>query len=173
MSKEIEDAIDLENWEEARTLIRNELKRYPRNHWLITRLGLTYYEQRQYKRSLHYSEKALSLAPNCPLVLWDYAGCLDMLDRTKEAISVYKRIIKKGINNIAHGECGEGNVRARRLVADCHYRLARCYLDIDQSKEAIREFKHHLSLRGSGCRSIYNIKEIREELQNLKIKVAP
>src|SRR5512146_1689372 len=108
MGNVIEEAIKRENWEKARSLIRSRLKRFPDDHWLITRLGLTYYEQKQYKRALRYSEKALSLAPHCPLVLWDYAGSLDMLQRSEEAIAVYKRIVQRGVNQIAYGKCGEG-----------------------------------------------------------------
>ncbi len=168
MSKEIEEAIELENWEKARALIKSQLKQFPNDHWLLTRLGLTYYEQRQYKRSLHYSEKALSISPHCPLVLWDYAGSLDMLQRTEEAIAIYKRIIRRGIDQIAYGECGEGKARARGLIVDCHYRLAHCYQDLGHWKESLREYKRHLSLRGPGCHSIYDIKQIRQEALHLE-----
>ncbi len=172
MSKEIEEAIRQEKWKEARALIRSKLKQFPEDHWLITRLGSTYYEQRQYKHSLRYAEKALSLAPNCPLVLWDYAGSLDMLQRPKEAIAIYKRILKKGVNQIAYGECGEGKAWARGLIADCHYRLAHCYRELGQWKEALREYKRHLSLRSPGCRSIYDIKKVRKEVLNFEGRAA-
>jgi len=167
MGKQIEKSIELEHWEEARALIRSELKRHAGDHWLLTRLGLTYYEQRQYKRALRYTEKALAIAPNCPLVLWDYATSLDMLEHREEAISIYLRIIKRGINRIANGECGEGKAWARGLVADCHYRLAHCYRDLSQHENAIKEYKRHLSLRGPGCRSIYHIDKVRKELRNI------
>jgi tetratricopeptide (TPR) repeat protein len=168
MSEEIQKAIESENWEKARSLIRERLKKSPGNHWLITRLGLTYYEQRQYKRSLNYSKKAIKIAPNCPLVLWDYAGSLDMLNYKKEAISIYKRIISKGLNQIAYGKCGEGKAWARGLIADCHYRLACCYKDIGCFKKSLEEYKYHFALRGPGCHSVYNIKEIRKEVLKLK-----
>lgn len=171
MSKEIEELIELEKWDEARAVIRERLRKSPDDHWLFTRLGLTYYEQKQYRRSLYYTEKALAIAPDCPLVLWDYAGCLDMLKRTEEAISVYGRIINSGINRIAFGECGEGKAWARGLIADCHYRLSCCYSDLDDLKKAVKELKMHLSLRGPGCRSIYNIQNIRKELQIFEKKM--
>jgi tetratricopeptide (TPR) repeat protein len=102
MTKAIESAIETDDWPRARVLIRSALKRDPDSHWLLTRLGLTYYEQRQYKRAIQYSEKALALAPHCPLVLWDYAGCLEMLDRTQEALAIYRRLLRRGINRLAH-----------------------------------------------------------------------
>jgi len=163
MSKAIEKAIEKNDWPRARALLRRALKRDPDSHWLITRLGLTYYEQRQYKRALHYSEKALALSPRCPLVLWDYAGCLDMLGRPKEAISIYRRLIRRGVDRIAHGDCGEGIAWARGLVADCHYRMAHCYRDLGNTRQAVVSHRRHLALRGPGCRSSYPIDKVRQE----------
>src|SRR5262245_20839579 len=127
MSEEIEKLIAAENWKAARTLIRVALRKKPDSHWLLTRLGLTYYEAYKYEKALFYTERALELTPNCPLALWDYAGDLDMLGRTREAIYIYKKLVKRGVEGIAYGDCGEGLAWARGLVADCLYRLAKCY----------------------------------------------
>ncbi|NOU35848.1 MAG: tetratricopeptide repeat protein [Kiritimatiellaceae bacterium] len=167
MSKLIERALEEERWFEARVLIRDALQQEPDNHWLITRLGLTYYEQRQYKRALQYTRKALALAPQCPLVLWDYAGCLEMLDQPQEALDIYRRLIRRGVDRLADGDCGEGIVWARGLVADCHYRVARCYQACDNKKQARTAYRRHLALRESGCRSIYPKSEVKKELQQL------
>jgi len=167
MSKAIERAIETEDWPRAGTLIRSALKCEPDNHWLLTRLGLTYYERRQYERALLYSEKAFALAPQCPLVLWDYAGCLDMLDRTQEALSMYRWLVRRGVERLAHGECGEGIAWARGLVADCYYRIAHCHRVLGDRTRAVASYRQHLALRGPGCRSIYSIAEVRKELQSL------
>lgn len=96
MSKEIEKRIESENWRGARKLIRAALREEPNNHWLVTRLGLTYHEERKYKKALVYEERALALATHCPLVLWDYAGTLDMLGQTKPAINIYQKLASIG-----------------------------------------------------------------------------
>ena len=168
MSKAIERAIEVDDWPKARSLIRAALERCPDNHWLLTRLGLTYYEQRQYKRALRYIEKALALSPRCPLVIWDYAGCLHMLGKYKEAIAVYKRLTTRGVDRIATGDCGEGKAWARGIVADCYYRAAQCYRKLDNRKRAARAYRRHLALRGPGCRSIYGIGDVRRELLSLE-----
>jgi hypothetical protein len=62
MSKVIEAAIRSQRWKKARQLIRAELKEKPDSHWLLTRLGLTYYEERAYRASLLYSQKAQTRA---------------------------------------------------------------------------------------------------------------
>jgi tetratricopeptide (TPR) repeat protein len=65
----IEKLIEAEDWERARGLIRAALRAELADHWLLTRLSLTYYEQRRYRTALRWSDKALALGPDCPLVL--------------------------------------------------------------------------------------------------------
>jgi tetratricopeptide (TPR) repeat protein len=163
----IEKAIHVEDWPKARKLIKAELFNYPDDHWLLTRLGLTYYEQGQYKRALQYSEKALTIAPDCPLVLWEYAGTLEMLGRVSDAMSIYQRLIKKGVKRVAYGECGEGLAWAKGMICDCYYRLAHCYIKQKNPRAAMKSFKKHISMRGAGCRSIYPIREVRAEIKAL------
>jgi tetratricopeptide (TPR) repeat protein len=168
MNSKIEALIEAEDWPSARRAIRAELRSSPKHHWLLTRLGLTYYEQRRYRRALEYALLALSEAPNCPLVLWDYAGTLQMLGQHQAALKVYRRLIRRGMTAIAFGECGEGLSWARGLVADCHYRIAGCYKALRRPKLAIKSLQNHLSLRGLGRRSIYPLAKIRRDLRNLQ-----
>jgi hypothetical protein len=88
-----------------------------------------------------------------------------MLKCPGDAMNVFHRLIDRGIDAIAFDECGEGLAWARGLVADCHYRCAHCYLRLDNSTAAIEEFQKHLALRGPGCRSIYPIAVVRNELE--------
>jgi len=167
MSAEIENAIDSENWVQARKLIRARLNKSPDDHWLLTRLGLTFYEQRRYLKALEYSERAKAVAPDCPLVLWDYAGTLEMLDRPADALKVFERIVDRGIESVAFGDCGEGLRWARGLIADCYYRMAHCRKSLGHLQQARRDYEQHLALRGPGCRSIYPISKVRKELAQL------
>lgn len=168
MSTRIEAAIARSDWRGARRLIRIALRRQPANHWLLTRLSLTYYEQYQYQLALRISKKALAMAPACPLVLWDHAGTLDMLNRTQEAIAIYKRLARRGPLAIARGECGEGLARARGLVADCLYRLGQCYSDIGRPRAARQALGKALAMRGPGCHSIYTLAETRAKLNQVQ-----
>jgi len=83
------------NSDNALTL-RRRLKAEPHHHWLLTRLSSVYYEQRRYVLALKYAEKAFAEAPSCPLVLWDYAGVLQMLGRHDESLDLYARIVTRG-----------------------------------------------------------------------------
>lgn len=163
----IELEIAHENWGNARKLIKAELRHDPDDHWLLIRLSLTYYEQREYSTALGFSSKALKAAPFCPLVLWNHAGALEMLGRTREALAIYHRLIKRGVDRIAYGACGEGLAKARGLVADSLYRLAKCYKTINKPEQAINAYKRHLAMRGPGCRSIYSLRAVRKELNDM------
>jgi tetratricopeptide (TPR) repeat protein len=160
METDIESLIREGRWSEARKAITTELRIDPTSHWLITRLGLTYYEQRKYSRALTFAARALELAPRCPLALWDFAGALQMLDRDTEAIAIYQRLIRRGPLRIAKDPCGEGLARSRGLVADCHLRLSDSLRSIGEESGAERHFVKHLDMRGPGCQSIYPLKDI-------------
>jgi tetratricopeptide (TPR) repeat protein len=165
MSRDIEQLIRAEDWGGARTLIEEELAAEPQNHWLLTRLALTYYEQYDYQRALQISEQAYAQAPHCPLVLWDYAGALDMLQRHEDAIRIYRQLIRRGVESIAYDKRGEGIGRARGLIADCYYRLSACYRASGRERAALRAFIKHLDMRGPGCFSIYRLKDIGGEFK--------
>jgi tetratricopeptide (TPR) repeat protein len=140
--------------------LRQRLKVEPRHHWLLTRLSSVYYEQGRYALALKYAEKAFAEVPSCPLVLWDYAGALQMLGRHNEALDLYARIVTRGVNNVANGECGEGRAWARGLVSDSHYRASLSLKAIGNERASLSAFEQCLDLRGPGCRSIYQLNEL-------------
>jgi tetratricopeptide (TPR) repeat protein len=164
MGSAIESAIKRDDWKGARRLLRAALRRQPDSHWHLTRLALTYYEQHDYRRALSIEERAYDIAPHCPLVLWDLAGTIDMLGRHRDAIAIYRKLIRRGVESIAFGDCGEGLAWARGLVADCWYRLAHCQSKLGCGAYAVRCYRRHMAMRGQGCRSIYRLEEVRREL---------
>ena len=166
-ARQIESAIARDQWETARRLIRRWLRRSPNDHWLLTRLALTYYEERRYQTALKYELRALQSAPYCPLVIWDYAGTLDMLGRRKEALKLFKWLTSWGEDELAYGDCGEGIRAARSMIADCHYRIARIFEKQGQRKKAVAAYKEHLSRRTRGTRSIYPLSEVKRRLTAL------
>jgi tetratricopeptide (TPR) repeat protein len=163
----IEKAIAVDDWPRARKMIQHELKRDPNDHWLLSRLALTYHEQRQYRRALHFDVKALQIAPYCPLAIWGYAGTLEMLDRDKEALQLFRWLVSLGEQDLAYGECGEGIRAARSLIADCHYRIARIWEGMGQRKKALTSYAEHLSRRQRGTRSIYPFREVNARYKQL------
>jgi tetratricopeptide (TPR) repeat protein len=163
----IERAIGADDWVGARKLIRHELKRDSNDHWLLSRLALTYYEQRQYLRALDIEAKALQIAPYCPLTIWGYAGSLDMLGRQREALKLYRWLLSVGEQELAYGDCGEGISAARSLIADCYYRVALIWEEMGQRKKALAAYAEHLARRRPGTRSIYPLREVKARYKRL------
>jgi tetratricopeptide (TPR) repeat protein len=139
--KLIEKAVQAEDWVGARRVIEAVLRHKPKDHWLLSRLALTYYEQREYEKALYWDAMALQEAPYCPLAIWGYAGSLDMLRRFSEALSLYRWLLSWDEKELAYGDCGEGIRRARSLIADCHYRIAGIWEKKRQWKRALAEFR--------------------------------
>ena len=159
--KLIEKAIKADDWIGARRLIKAELKSAPKDHWLLSRLALTFYEQRQYKRALYWDARALHVSPYCPMAIWGLAGALDMLGRHSQALSLYRYLLSWGEEQLAHGECGEGILKARSALADCRYRIACIWQEKRQWKRAAAEYEKHLAARKKGHGSIYPIRVVK------------
>jgi tetratricopeptide (TPR) repeat protein len=169
--KTIEKFLDADDWIAARRLIKAELKRDPKDHWLLSRLALTYYEQRKYDRALYWDTMALQQAPYCPLAIWGYAGTLEELGRYDESLSLYRWLPSWGEEYLAHGDCGEGIRRARALIADCHYRIACIWEKKRQWKRAIVEFESYLAMRKDGHGSIYALRDVKLQYEEMLGKV--
>jgi len=167
LSKRINQLFAQEQWAKARALIQGELKKDPANHWLLTRLGTTHYEQGDYQEAYKFAKQAQTLASNCPLVLWDMAGALDMLGREKEAILMYRKLFFRGAQGLANDECGEGITWANALLTDCLYRLGGCYRHLGQSEQALWCYRKYVDLRSLGIRSIYRLGDARKPIIEL------
>ena len=166
LGAKINKLLDLGKYSDARRLIMRALRAEPGSHWLLTRLGVTYYEQHRYREALKAARKALKLAPRCPLVLWDYACDLDMLENERAAIKIWKQLIRRGAKSLAYEECGEGIRWAGSLINDCRYRIGSSYLDLGDREKAVRYMRAHLAHRPSGgAASIYTLKDVRSRLR--------
>jgi tetratricopeptide (TPR) repeat protein len=165
-SEAVEALLAAEEWTRARRAIEIELRLSPDSHWLLSRLALTYYEQRDYKRALEIERAALRLAPRCPLSLWGLAGSHDMLGQSGDAAALYLRLIRRGEERLAYGTCGEGLRWARGLVADCWYRLGAIREKQGDVMGARAALRRHLSRRRGGA-SIYGAHEARFRLKAL------
>jgi len=156
-----------EDWNRAIELNSRLLKNEPDNHWLITRLSSSYYEARQYRKALFLAKKALSIDPYCPLALWDYATSLDMLERESEAILIWKKLLKRGAERVAYGDCGEGIRWAESLMNDCRYRIGRSYVRMGKISTGKKYYKMHLNHRKAGLPSLYSRREVEAQLRKL------
>ncbi len=167
-SQRIWELLSGDEYDEARALLLDELRRFPDDHWVLTTIAVTYYEQRDYERALEYNLEAIELAPTCPAVLWDYANTLDMLEREEEALRIYRSLLRKGIRRIAHGQCGEGMRWAKGLVTNVHYRMATSYAAIGRRDLAMKHIRTHIARRRQRSPSIYTLQEARRVLDQIE-----
>lgn len=163
----IEKLIATKKWTKARALIQEELLSKPTDHWLWTTLGLTYYEQRQYEKALRCSRRAVELAPNCPLVLWDYAGTLYMNRKETAALAIWNLLLDMDPEEVAYGECDEGMDWALQLLNDVHYRMGCCHQWLGDDDKARVSFDKYLHNRRHGVGSIYDIAEVKKRLAEI------
>lgn len=144
--------------------LKRVLARNPRDHFALTRLGSIVYEERRYREALTLSRKAFAIAPHCPLVLWDLAGSLDALGKRQHAIAIWRGLLRRGVQRIAMGRCGEGEIWARSLLTDCRFRLGEAYGETGRADLARRHLQRYLAERKIGARSIYTMREARDLL---------
>ena len=167
MLKEYYYLYDMEEWKQARTILLRLLKIEPNNHWILTSISSTLYEERKYKQALKYSQKAYLLDEKCNLVLYDYANVLDMLGLELDAIKLWKSILNKGLFNIAKGHHGEGILKAKIMMNNCRFRIGSSYLDIGDKKNAKKYLILHLKNRNRGLPSIITKKEVVKLLDSI------
>ncbi len=120
----LDKLLEREDWYRARQLLQAALKYSPDDHWLISRIGLTYYEDGKYRVALRHQIRAAKLAPGCSLVKWELAGCLDMLRRDSEAAQIYRSLSRASPRLARKDGCFEGVVWLRGLAADSLFRLS-------------------------------------------------
>ncbi len=166
----VEKLIQEERWVDARRVIEELLNKDHEDHWLLARLSTTYYEMGDYEKALELADKALQIAPDCPLALWDRAGALDMLCREREALDVYENLLSRGLESIAEEECGEGEEWAAGLMADCVFRIATIAQDIGDKERAVRIYHNFLGMLDSGAQGIYSLEEAIERIRALTPK---
>jgi tetratricopeptide (TPR) repeat protein len=164
----IESLLAAKQWSKARALIYDEMLSNPIDHWLWTTLGLTYYEQHKYEKALKCSRRAVELAPNCALVLWDYAGALYMNGQESAALAIWTILLGMDIQEVAYGECSEGMDWALQLINDVHYRMGRYFQHRGQVQLARTSFEKYLHNRRHGVSSIYDADDVKKLLGELK-----
>jgi len=156
-----------EEWENAKTILEEELTRLPEDHWIVTQLAEVNYEMRNYDVALQLSEKAIALAPNCPLVINDYANMLYIHEKYSESISLWKLLSNKGTKRIANDVCGEGINAASSLLNDSRFRIAVAYQHANDTKHALLYLKLHLKNRRRGVFSNFTKSEVLNRISKL------
>jgi tetratricopeptide (TPR) repeat protein len=164
--RQIDELIDNEQWQQARALIEQELRGEPDNHWLLTRLGETYYEQRHYKQALPWLLKSLDIVPDCPLTLWHLAGTLDALGYHAGAVRLYTWLLESR-KMAADDPCWESTEWTAALKTDCVFRLGLAFQHLRKKDKAEHCFRQYIDLLLAGAEGSYSAEEAMRHLREL------
>lgn len=161
IEKKIEKFYRSEDWNKAKIVTLQNLKKNPKNHFLWTRLASIYFEQKNKEKSLSAAKKAYVLSPNCPLVCWDYGNALVGTGHHNRAVIVFKRLLRMNVKGVARGKCGQGLKNAQKLVNDTKYVLGICLYEMGLKQESLKFINDHIRNRKKGVKSNYPLSVVK------------
>jgi tetratricopeptide (TPR) repeat protein len=168
-TRTVESLIHDEAWDEARALIERELTKQPDDHWLLTQLGVTYYEQGRYRDALRPLLASLEIVSDCPLTLWNLAGTLDALGKPKVALRIYVWLLRSK-KTAEVDPCWESAAWADALKTDCVYRAGVCFEHLGRRESAANCFRQYINLVLAGMNGTYPVEDAARHVRELNGK---
>jgi len=153
-------------WEKARQLLENEREKEPNNHWVLTQLGVTFYEQKKYSQALQLFRASLAIVDDCPLTLWNLAGALDSLENHRAAAKIYTWLLQTE-RSPEDDPCWESQKWTDALKTNCLYRLGCCLQSLGKKKDAEHYYRHYLDLLLLGRDGMYSAEEVARRIRSL------
>ena len=167
----IDDLLQRGDWEKARRLLQRERAADSDNHWVLTQLGVTFYEQRRYREALDWFSRSRKIVPDCPLTLWNLAGALDALGKHAAAIRIYRGLLKSN-KSFEDDPCWESKQWTDQLKSDCVYRLGACFEHQGKNRAAEKSYRQYLDLLLLGTQGSYSLEDVTERIRRLHGKNA-
>jgi hypothetical protein len=153
-------------WEKARQLLENEREKDPENHWVLTQLGVTFYEQKRYNEALQPFLTSYRIVADCPLTLWNLAGTLDALGKHKDAVKIYTWLLQTK-RSPQDDPCWESKEWADALKTDTLFRLGCCFQSLGKRKKAEDCYRRYLNLVLIGGDGTYSVEEVTSRIRSL------
>jgi tetratricopeptide (TPR) repeat protein len=155
-----------EEWGKARRLLQAELVKAPTDHWIVTQLGVTFYEQKRYEESLQLFRRSTQIVPDCPLTLWNLAGTFDATGDHANAIEIYTWLVNC-TTSPDEDPCWESEEWADALKTNSVYRLGVCFQNSGNSTAAEFCYRQYIDLLLIGVEGSYSIEDARRHIQSL------
>lgn len=166
LSDTINDLFQRCQWEEARQLLEIARAKDPENHWILTQLAVTFYEQKRYDEALKLLQESLRIVADCPLTLWNLAGTLEALKKPTAAIRIYTWLLESDKSS-ADDPCWESKDWTDSLKADCIYRLGGCFKGLGKKRKAEQCYRQYLNLLLVGVKGSYAVDAVLSNIQDL------
>lgn len=164
---DIDTLLQSGEWMKARHLLERERRNDPENHWVLTQLGVTYYEQGQYQDALELFLESRSIVPDCPLTLWNLAGSLDSLGHHAGAVRLYTWLLQSS-KSLQDDPCWESKQWTDALKTDCVFRMGVCLQHMKKKKKAEHCYRQYLRLLSIGIEASYTIEDVKRQMQELR-----
>jgi tetratricopeptide (TPR) repeat protein len=166
--KKIERLLQESKWRDVISLARSKLRKDPEDHWYKASLGTALAELNRFSESRKVLMSAYESHPRCPLVLWELGSLALDSKKPRDAIVWFKKILAIDLLDLAFDECGEGMRSARSLSTDSMCGMGDAYARLHNRRQAIMWYKRHLESRTRGIPSVYDRREIENELAILQ-----
>ena len=136
------------------------------DHEALVQRGLDLHEARRYALALRWFERALAVAPKCPVAGYNRANTLHMLDRDGEAEPILRELIGASPAELRR-QCASAD--ARGLQLDAHYLLAQVLRGgRGVPSEVLALAEEHLRRRRRGLRSVWSAREVRADVAAMR-----
>ena len=136
-----------------------------REHDVLVRRALAHHEARKYSSALSLFMQALRKVPGCPVAQYNIANTSHMLGRHKSARAILMKLVSADHKTL--GDSCRG-VSARSLQMDAYHLLSLVELHCSGSlSKALVFAKQHLRQRRRGLRSIWALKQVRNDIERM------
>ena len=163
---ELTQLIKQNRFKAVENLMRKKLEQEPENVYFLTQLANALWNLNRSEEALNYSDKAKSISPTNPLMLFNRARVLGSLHKFEEAAAEWEELISMGEAEVA--EKGFGMGWAKSAINDARYCKAAALQALFRDKEALALMEEHLRHRGKGVQSDFTKKEATLLYKELK-----
>jgi len=172
-SAKLNNLIALGNWSEAKDLLKNEMKKYPGESWLISNYAIVLYELLEYKEALEWSKKAYLIAPKDILIKHYHALILTANGLYTEGISIWESIIKKTYAQLSKETTSENIKWLFTLLVDIYNHIGLNYFELGKYREAMAYFNLNLNNRVSQWPYTFTEAETKRKYAEAEKRLSP
>jgi tetratricopeptide (TPR) repeat protein len=166
LSAQISALFRKSEWAKARGLLEKEQKRNSGDHWLLTQIGVTFYEEGKYGEACRLFLKSLKIVADCPLTLWNLAGTLDATGQPLQALKIYTWLLRTN-KSAKDDPCWESKKWSDALKTDSVYRIGVCFQHIGDRNKAEDCYRQYLNLLLIGGEGSYSIEDVTQRIRKL------
>lgn len=149
----------------AKRFLQRELSQHSDNVYLLTQMANVLWNLGKDDSALSHADKAEAVDENYPLLLFTKGRILWSLERYKESVKMWDKLLCLELSDVA--EKGWGNRWAKSVVNDARFYKADCLYCLNDTKEAKVLMEAHLANRRKGQESDFTVMEAKVFLRRL------